>query len=355
MVVSVVKHGNKNNLFDEIKQAIDSVNYVYKKDKVVIKPNIVGPYRPNSGIVTDPKIIGYLIDYLNERGIEDIVIAESSTISNDTNKAFEISGFKEMAMKKKVKLVNLDEVEREEVPWKYGKLEIPKLFMERDYINVSKLKTHIQTTVSLSMKNQKGILTSEAKKKFHMIELHSAIQELANVLRPNLILVDGLIGLEGDGPTEMGKKKKVGLLIAGTDLAEVDTVCCEIMGIAPDTILHLPDIKGHIEIKGDIANYHFVPPRRFYQKFNFYLWPNDACSGCTGIFKRDFKLIKAFPYGFLKRVDFLLGPGTDIPDNHGKLICVGNCSLDFAHEHNLPCVKGCPPKFKDIIDVVKDA
>lgn len=351
MVVSVVKHKNKSNLLNEIRIAINKVNYAPKREKVVIKPNIVGPYSPNSGIVTDPEIVGYLIDYLNEKGIEDIVIAESSRISSDTYKAFEKSGFKKMAEERKVKLINLNEVEREEVSWRHGKLKIPKLFMEREYINVPKLKTHTQTTVSLSMKNQKGILTSGDKKRFHMIGLHSAIRELANVICPDLILVDGLIGLQGDGPTEMGKKKKVGLLIASTNLAEVDTICCKVMGINPDTVLHLRDIKRNIEVKGGIVNYHFVKPRRYYQKFNFYLWPNDACSGCTGIFKRDFRVIKAFPYGFLKRVDFFLGRKIDIPNNHGKLICVGNCSLDFAQEHNIPCVKGCPPEFKDLIDV----
>jgi uncharacterized protein (DUF362 family) len=79
---------------------------------------------------------------------------------------------------------------------------------------VAKLKTHIQTGVTLGLKNQKGLLLSEDKKRFHKRDLSGCIRAPSVVARPDLTLVDGIVGLEGDGPWRRGTPKEMNLLVA---------------------------------------------------------------------------------------------------------------------------------------------
>jgi uncharacterized protein (DUF362 family) len=67
--------------------------------------------------------------------------------------------------------------------------------------------------VTLGLKNQKGLLLPEDKKRFHKLDLNDCIRALTQVVRPNLTLVDGIVGLEGDGPWRWGTTKEVNLLV----------------------------------------------------------------------------------------------------------------------------------------------
>jgi uncharacterized protein (DUF362 family) len=73
--------------------------------------------------------------------------------------------------------------------------------------------------------------------------IHASILDLVATLRPSLTIVDGIVGMEGDGPI-MGTAKPLGLLAMGQDLPAVDATCARIIGIDPTEVVYL-DAAGH--------------------------------------------------------------------------------------------------------------
>ena len=343
------------------------------KKTAVLKPNIVIPVKPNSAIITHPAVVEATIDVLKKSGFEDIVIAEGPGLGADGSRIFELSNYKKL--EKKVKLINLNNAERTELKWKYGTLKIPKIVVEADlYVNLPKMKTHGQTVVTLAMKNQKGLLLNADKKRFHMLGLHEPIVELAKLVKPDLVIVDAIEAMEGEGPLN-GKKKKINALVLGTNLLETDITCCEIMGIDYNNVEHIK--KGiKQKIGPEKSNFLGVPVEKVKTNFkkanekygnilNIYSWRNPyACSMCIESFTIAVKSSIRIPkywltfipkfayYAVFKRIDIIQGLHAKIPDEHGKIICLGDCTKKIAKENNLTHINGCPPSSKDILNAL---
>jgi uncharacterized protein (DUF362 family) len=362
-----------------IRDAIEELGLNLKNKKTaLLKPNIVIPAKPKSAIITHPVVVEAVANMLAEEGVEDIVIGEGAGLGADESEVFELSGYKKLE-KRGVKLINLNKSERVEIKWKYGTLKIPKIVAEADlYVNLPKMKTHGQTTVTLAMKNQKGILSNADKKRFHLLGLHEPIAELAKVVKPDLIVVDAVEAMEGEGPLR-GKKKKVGALVIGTNLLEVDMACCEIMGIDYDKVEHIkeairrdiepkkPEIKG-INLEEAKMSFNFKKANDKYGHIlNVYSWRNPyACSMCIDSFSLAVKSALKNPKYWLtfmpkflylaifKRIDIIQGFHAEIPDEHGRIICLGDCTKKIAEENGFAYVKGCPPNYEDIIRALKE-
>lgn len=179
---------------------LEQMNCQPKYKGVFIKPNIGAT---SIDVNTDPAFAQGLIHWLKTRGIEDIVIGEGAVEteyeSSDYN--FRFQGWDKLAQEEKVQLVDLNHTEREEVAFMGdGKIALPTIMQGRSYINVAKMKTHMQTLVSLCVKNQKGLLNSTTRKMFHKFGLHEPIAELAKIVKPELCIVDANIAVEGNGP-----------------------------------------------------------------------------------------------------------------------------------------------------------
>jgi uncharacterized protein (DUF362 family) len=361
-------------LEQQISEAFNDLGLDFKNKKsAILKPNIVIPAKPGSAIITHPAVVEAVINVLENNGIKDIVIAEGPGVGQDETKAFELSGYNKLAAKKNVKLINLNKADRIELKWKYGTINLPKLVLESDlYINMPKMKTHGQTVVTLSMKNQKGLLSCADKQKFHKLGLHDPLVELAKVIQPHITVVDAIVGMEGEGPLN-GKTKKVGALVIGTNQVETDMVCCGIMGIDYKNVEHIaegikqnigpiePDLVG-AEIQEVTTN--FKQANEKYGKFlNVYSWRNPyACSMCIDSFSLAVKssvwspkywftfLPKFAYYAILKHLYIIQGKHAEIPDVKGKVICLGDCTKDIAEGNNLTHIKGCPPDCRTILE-----
>lgn len=347
------------------------------KRTAILKPNIVIAAKPSSAIITHPSVVEAAINVLEENGFEDkdIIIGEGPGLGADESKVFGVSGYTELATRKKVRIVNLNKAERIEVKWKYGVLKIPKIVVEADlYVNLPKMKTHGQTIVTLSMKNQKGVLLNADKKKFHKLGLHDPIVELAKVVTPDLIIVDAIEGMEGEGPLN-GKKKRMGLLVIGTNLLEEDIACCEIMGIEHEKVEHIregirqnigpekPNVLG-VDVK-EIKKSFKRANEKYGHILNVYSWRNPyACSMCIDSFSLAVKSAMHSPkywltfipkfayYALFKRIDVIQGMHAKIPDEHGTVICLGDCTKKIAEKDNLMHIGGCPPNQKEILEAL---
>lgn len=344
--------------------ALKKYNYKPKKSKVFIKPNIVGDFKPHLPYNTSLKVISGIIDYLRDIGITEIYVGDGPSDQN-TKKVFQKSGYLKLCKRKNVHLVDLNDTERKTIKWKFGKLEIPKIIYDCEYINVAKAKTHIQTIVTLCQKNQKGLLTLPTKRRFHQ-NLHEYIAELSKAVKPDLNIMDMTDALEGNGPARMGITiKNINLLIVGQDAFEVDYITTKIMSIDPEKVHHLrlakKKPKFSKEFLNDLEKYK-IKFREPYETINIsmlhvnYWWTMETCSGCTNeiaeirnnILKNPKVILKLIYYLLKgKKVHFLTGR-SKIPDE-GKILCIGNCMHKIAKEHNKEIIKGCPPKAQEIV------
>lgn len=347
-------------------KALEKLSYSPSRKNVFLKPNIVAAHKPGAPYITNPRVVAGIIDYLRDKGAEEIVIGEGSA-GKESGEAFRVSGYSKLCLRKKVQFIDLHNAERVEVKLKDARISLPRIVFESEYINVSKLKTHVQTTVSLGLKNQKGLLSAEDRKFFHK-NLHERIADLALAVRPALSVIDATSGIEGNGPGRLGKEVKgINLVICGTDFLQTDFIGATLMGIDPCQVKHLKKAKDlglsplTVSLMGEDLEglkMNFVLPKENHRIFNAYFWwSEEACSECSSalgelkgeIFRSPALLLKILNYGLLRRIDFIIGDIRKPPEGGRKILCIGNCSRAFAAKNSLPVVQGCPPSLKDIL------
>jgi uncharacterized protein (DUF362 family) len=153
--------------------------------------------------------------------------------------------------------LNLDEVHPVNLRTRASKLKqlyLPRTVLEADYVvSVPKLKTHHWVGATLSLKNMFGIVPGCCygwpKNVLHWAGITPSILDLNSTVRPDFAIVDGIIGMEGNGPIQ-GSPKPSGVLILGDDPVAVDATCARVMGLAPERIDYLAKagvLLGHLK------------------------------------------------------------------------------------------------------------
>lgn len=218
---------------------------------VLIKPNLVMKRTPQSGIVTDPQVVRAVVDLSLAAGAARVLIVEGAT-GGENFAACGYGFFTSYSPDGRVALVNLDEQPNllVDVPGglAYRQLQWPALLMDEGafHISIGKLKTHMESLVSLSMKNLFGLppqapyMNSSLPARFAMHDrgLHQTILDLNLAWPIDFALVDGIWGLEGNGPLQ-GTPVRMDLVVAGRNALAVDRVCLQIMGIGQGAVQHL--------------------------------------------------------------------------------------------------------------------
>jgi uncharacterized protein (DUF362 family) len=328
-----------------VAKALEILDFKAPK-KVLVKPNLMGPHRGNSGMVTSPKVMDQLLTWLLERGV-DVVVGESTSYRRDTLKALRISGVGKILRKYGVDFVDL---KKEPIVKKYG-IEIAKIATKRKIINVPVLKTHAQTLMTIGCKNLKGIISDEEKRRFHRKGLHEMIAKIALKIKPVLTLVDAIYGIDGLGPSSLGRRRRIGYLVAGDNNFDVDCTCCELVGLNWKKVGYLklmseklgkpkiPEIKKKVKFK--------LPPQdKCHRVLGVSIYFGEACSGCTGAIARagNRLLRKHFLRLPFFRCDVYAGKGQNIPVG---AIAVGSCTGTRCD------VKGCPPDEDEILKILE--
>lgn len=366
MVLKIIKT-NKLDVGADIRKCLKEIGYAPKKSKVFIKPNIVHAFKPDSPYITNPRIVEGVIDYLQELGIKDIVVGEGP-VGLDFDRVMNVSGYAKMCKEKNVKLLDLYKVPRRKHKFFDSSILLPEFVDEYEYINVAKLKTHTQTTISLCIKNQKGLLCYDDRRNFHKRgRLHEEVAELYRAVKPDFNIIDGLNGLEGSGPGTLGKEvKDLNLIVLGDDSWEVDAVVASIMGIDPSSIKHLAFVSQEFsrlqKYFEEIARYkrNFKLPSECFRVLKLtYEWTDNTCSHCSSkmgalkdeAFRSPVLLLKLLYYIFFRKLYILTGNPSD-KERKGRMICIGDCSEEFALRLKCEFVKGCPPKTEDVIRAI---
>jgi len=241
---------------------------------IVLKPNFV-EYHPERPINTDPRLVAALIEYLRAAGARRVTVAEAPGHRRDARDVWKCSGLGRTLEELKVPLIDLNHDDltalKTNIRGTGGRILLPKTILNADLlISLPKLKTHHWALATLSLKNAFGIVPGIRygwpKNILHWNGIERSIVELNRLVTFNLAIVDGVVGMEGDGPL-FGSPVNTGLIIMGKDLVAVDAAAGQIMGYAPSELAYLePAVKAGI---GSFAPTRFtgIDPRTVARSF----------------------------------------------------------------------------------------
>lgn len=243
--------------------------------KILIKPNLLSPRPPDKAITSHPTVIKSIVEYLSNFDCE-IIIADSPAGTYNQKvleTLYSTCGMTEVANETKATL-NFDTTDKI-VNFENGKALKKSLILapavEADFIiNVAKLKTHTLTRLTCATKNLFGLMPGVLKFRQHlaMPDLSIFAQMLIDICNyfedKTFHFVDGIIGMEGEGPSG-GDPKFAGAILAGSNSQMVDILACHIMGMPINTVPTLIGYTGteNIEIINfkEIKTYNFnLPP-----------------------------------------------------------------------------------------------
>ena|GEM_PF-96090 len=232
--------------------------------RVVLKPNLVEFHR-DKVINTDPRFIAAVIELCQSEGASEVVVAEGPGHWRNTEFLVEQSGLGEVLRRYNVPFVDLNHDEPVKVLnlGKWTKLEylwLTRTVTSADvFISLPKLKTHHWAGATLCLKNLFGTLPGICygwpKNELHYRGIPESIIDIALTQTPHLGIVDGIVGMEGDGPLN-GTARKVNALIMGADLVAVDATCCRLIGLSPHRVPTL--VLGFQSRLGRIAEHEVV-------------------------------------------------------------------------------------------------
>jgi uncharacterized protein (DUF362 family) len=204
---------------------------------VVIKPNVCNAKNPEGIVLTDFRVIKAVVDIVRENG-NDLIIVESDNISGSAEIRMEKSGLMALLDDWGVDFLNLSHDDYREYEVADTVLRLPQTVLEADYlINMPKIKTCAHTLVTLGIKNLYGVFQRKQKGKLHK-HLDKILPFLAETIRNDLIIVDGINCMEGNGPV-IGNPVCMNLVLAGRNVVSVDAVCSRLMGYDPYSIPHI--------------------------------------------------------------------------------------------------------------------
>jgi uncharacterized protein (DUF362 family) len=226
----------KENIRRSLEMISDDIRERLKSKTVIIKPNFVSTSIHLATSHVDQ--IRGILDYLKEVYTGRVIIAEAAC--GDTMEGYKNFNYTSLPKEYNVELVDLNKGQFEEVPIldRQGRtihVRVSNLLLDKDnyLISAAKLKTHDTVVVTLSIKNiaMGGILAKDKMLVHQGIKYTNLnIAELADHMWPDLAVIDGLTGMEGDGPT-LGSPIDVGVAISSIDPLAADRVACEVMGV----------------------------------------------------------------------------------------------------------------------------
>ena len=216
--------------------------------RILVKPNLIDHLEPYP-VTTAPQVIGALLDLLNKLGAEEVVVGDGPGFRRDVGSVADASGLTPVLESRKTRLVDLNYDDPKPIRTRGGwflhtnRIWMPHHVRKADLIiSVPKLKTHHWAGVSLSLKNLFGTVPGMRygwpKNFLHFNGIPLSILGLYESIPPVVAVVDGITGMEGDGPL-FGGPVDHRLLAVGRDPVAVDSVCAGLMGFSTEEIDHL--------------------------------------------------------------------------------------------------------------------
>jgi uncharacterized protein (DUF362 family) len=255
--ISIVRAGYTQSIYDTVRRLLVEHRVDVRGKRVVLKPNLV-EFDPGTTINTHPMLVHAALEGFRALGAADVRIAEGPGHRRVTLDLAEAAGYFETIphFEDQFTDLNLDDVSQVLLRDPFSRLNslyFPNTVLGADLVvSLPKMKTHHWVGATLSMKNFFGLVPGGIygwpKNVLHWAGIDDCIADLHAAFPRHFAIVDGVVGMEGNGPIQ-GNPKPVGVLVAGMDMTAVDATCCRIMRINPSMIRYLRLAAGppHLE------------------------------------------------------------------------------------------------------------
>ncbi len=225
-----------NNLLDKI--CADNNFTDFQGKKVVLKPNLLAKRAPDMGVTTQPSFVIAASEYFSQKGAEVIIADSPGGVYHPT------------LLKSLYKVCRMDEaplaqlnfnVESETVKWEDKEFSIIKPLVEADVIvNFARMKTHTLCDMTAAVKNLFGSIPGLTKAEYHAKYPNKKVfsemlVDLCLANAPQINIIDGVVGMEGEGPAN-GTPIKTGVIIGSANPFAADCLCAELMGFNEDEV-----------------------------------------------------------------------------------------------------------------------
>ncbi len=322
-----------------------------------IKPNLVVSRPAQGGATTHPEIVAGIIQYLQKRGYDNLMIVEGSWVGDRTAQAFKRCGYEKISKEMGVPIFDTqrDSSFGEDVDG--YEVALCSVTESIDFlINVPVLKGHCQTRYTGALKNMKGLIPDSEKRRFHSRGLHEPIARLNQMLHQDCIVMDAICGdptfEEGGDPSDMRR------ILFATDPVLIDSYGASVIGYNDDDVPYIPrsaelgvgslwdgDYSAILEINdhGEQVTYTQDPKLAELESL---VVENEACSSCyasliSALRKLDDPEKQRYAIGRFFRTG-------DLPSNESEMVGIGVCTKRFTQS-----VPGCPPTPEDILKALK--
>jgi uncharacterized protein (DUF362 family) len=269
--VSLIKGNDRREIIYQALKSIEDevLASIGDKKKILVKPNFVSTTRELAA--THPDAVRGILDFLKPRYKHEIVVGESAAGRGGTFEGYQNFGYMPLEKEYGIKLVDLNKE-----PWVYryvfgsGHKPIPiriiSTFLDPGtyIISAAKLKTHDRVVTTLSLKNillgaplndyaknDKGLTHTEYNFTPQAV-LHFNMFHLAQEIWPDLGVIDGFVGMEGNGPVS-GTPVDARVALASLDPLAMDTLATKLMGFDPAKIMYLTSMAEAGMGQGDLA------------------------------------------------------------------------------------------------------
>jgi uncharacterized protein (DUF362 family) len=266
-----------SDLQSAIYGAMDLIEWkkqIKKGGQIVVKPNM-GNLTYIPGVITNPDVLYHVVSRLRDYA-EDVIVGESDGIRYSCDEAFAKTNFKAIVEKAGGRVINFSN--DKQIPVKisgffWDEVLLPKSIVDADsFVSIPLVKTHEATTLTCGIKNQWGCIADRNRILFHH-HLHKVLVDVNLAIKPDLIVTDGTICMEGNGPIH-GPSKELNLIICSNNVLANDIVVSRIAKFDENTIEYLtnackiglgPNNISEIEILGEslknFNDFFLAPPK----------------------------------------------------------------------------------------------
>jgi len=244
-IISIVKGSDRIKTTNKAIELLGGIErFVKPGETVAIKPNVAFASPPALGATAHPELVAEIVRLCYDRGRAKEVIVADNPI-NDPASCFSLSGIAKAATQAGATIV----LPRANL-FRYTSLAGGKLIKNwpiffEPFKNIDKLigiapvKDHHRSGASMSMKNWYGLLGGR-RNIFHQ-DINTIIAELAMMVKPTLVILDGTESMITNGPTggSLSDLKQTNTLIASCDCVAADSYGCSLLGLKPADLPYL--------------------------------------------------------------------------------------------------------------------
>ncbi len=223
---------------DEYFEKSEAAKRLTAESRVLLKPNLLAKHTPDKAVTTHPAVLDAVLTALAARGVRHVTVADSAGgLYNPSamKSIYQASGLWDVCARHGVPAyTGCESAPRKTDGARVRGFELIRPVLEADFlIDLPKVKTHVMTGMTCAVKNLFGTIPGLKKAELHMRfskkeAFGGMLVDLCEAVRPDMVIADGVLAMEGDGPAG-GSPRALGLLLCCDDPYTLDLAVCRLM------------------------------------------------------------------------------------------------------------------------------